>query len=180
MTAHTYLDVYLWANFFVALFFLRDICILRSAAFREAGHNKWLWLLLWLVSFVIWLSIPVLLWYLMRIRPSVASADSVHLQERRARKAVRWQQAIARQESCSAASRTSPGSTSPLSNKPAQPCGSCHGSGKQTCFACQGRGRHDSSTPSAYGVQAVQGWCAPCSGTGKTTCQMCSGTGKRN
>jgi hypothetical protein len=176
----SFADIYLAVGFLVGLLIFRDMSILRSAAFKQAGHNKWLWLLLWLVSLVLlFFWIPVGLWYLIRIRPSVARADSVHLQERKRQKEFRRQQAIERQRARPAPGRTSTGSTTMRSSNVAQPCSSCGGSGNQTCFACQGRGRHNSSTPSAYGAYAVQDWCAPCTGSGKIKCSSCSGTGKR-
>jgi hypothetical protein len=167
MTANTFVVIYMWVSFFVALLLIRDICILRNTAFKEAGHSKRLWLFLSLVSLVTFLSIPLLLCYVIRIRPSVASADSAHLNEREDRKALRRQEATKRRQSHPAPQYRGPANPGQRSSvlsqrtsftmspqKPAEkiriPCGHCGSSrwitdaGGRTiaCTSCGGRGYH--------------------------------------
>jgi len=75
--------------------------------------------------------------------------------------------------------RAAPTTYNTIGSKPVERCGSCSGSGKQTCFSCQGRGR---ITIPAYAPHAgtSEGWCTPCGGSGKRNCDSCGGTGKRH
>jgi hypothetical protein len=54
-------------------------------------------------------------------------------------------------------------------------CGSCSGSGTNTCFSCGGRKFHQRLTVS--GDMDISS-CLPCGGRGRVKCQFCRGTGK--
>jgi hypothetical protein len=85
---------------------------------------------------------------------------------------------IAYSPSSRESNRAAPTTHSTMGSKPVERCGSCSGSGKQNCFACQGRGR---ITMPAYAPHAgtSDGWCAPCGGSGKRNCDSCGGAGQR-
>jgi|SRR5580692_622282 DnaJ-class molecular chaperone len=68
--------------------------------------------------------------------------------------------------------------TNTIGSKQVERCGSCSGSGKQTCFACGGGGRIKNPAYAPYAAGS-DGWCAPCTGSGRTNCNSCGGSGKR-
>ncbi|WP_329483240.1 hypothetical protein OG555_13775 [Kribbella sp. NBC_01484] len=140
---------------------------LHGHAWKQAGRRKWLWALLPVVTYFILLSIPVAVWYYVRIRPGVAAADADCIAARVAKRNTR------------AANRPQAGQLPPqgstsaswLAASPAkQVCSACT-NGKQMCWTCHGRGSiqdNDSTWKS----------CWACNG-GYTTCAMCNGSGYR-
>ena len=62
----------------------------------------------------------------------------------------------------------------------AQECKQCWGSGKTTCFQCNGKGTVRKSGIDRRGKQVFTNErCDICRGSGKVTCRACRGTGKR-
>ena len=138
---------------------------LHGHAWKQAGQPRWLWALLPIATFFVLLSIPVALWYYIRIRPPVAAADADHIAARVAnRRARAANRPMPAQESTSTSANW-------LAASPAkQVCSACT-NGKQTCWTCHGRG-------SIQDTDSTWKSCWACSG-GYTTCAMCNGSGYR-
>jgi hypothetical protein len=178
-----YLIAFIIVSWFLGLCGTINVLFQPKAAFRSAGHSKRVWLAVEVLGTLLsYTGIITWLLYSIWIRPSVVRAGG-----RRGNLLT----AIFGAMSSSAAQSTSSARSSRASNwaapttnntagsKPVERCGSCSGSGKQPCFACQGRGR---ITMPAYASHAGtdDGWCAPCTGSGRTTCGSCGGSGKRH
>ncbi|MER7246557.1 hypothetical protein [Kribbella sp. NPDC000426] len=151
------------ASLFTSLVMFVSVLRLHGHAWKQAGKRKWLWALLPIVAYLVLLSIPLALWYYIRIRPPVARADADCITARTARRAARARAVAPAPQP----TRSTSGEWIPVSTK--SPC-SCQG-GKQMCWTCNGRGS----------VQDYDGTfvtCGHCSG-GYTTCAMCNGTGYR-
>jgi hypothetical protein len=173
-----YVGIYMAVSVVCALFLAWDICRMRGAAFKEAGHRKSVWLLIWLISTGVLLSPFVLIWYLIRVRPDVRQADMDHIAARYRRKMARRRAAYTRQQSAPTPSRTSSSSFSPTFERKPQTCSRCGGSGTVPCGPCQGRGYQTSSTPRANDPYFNEESCMNCGRTGKLRCGSCNGTGK--
>ncbi|WP_432885019.1 hypothetical protein ACQPYH_00600 [Kribbella sp. CA-245084] len=153
------------ASLFTSLVMFVSVLRLHGHAWKQAGKRKWLWALLPVVAYLVLLSIPLALWYYIRIRPPVARADAdciaARTANRRARAANR--PPVSAQQASSTANWATAGPAR-------QPCTACS-NGKQMCWSCNGRGS----------VQDYDGTfksCSQCSG-GYTTCAMCNGSGYR-
>ena len=153
-----------WASMVASVVVVVSVLRLHGHAWKEAGHWRWFWALLPIATFFALLSIPVMLWYYLKIRPDVAAADANCIAGRQANRRAR------------AANRPMPAQQSStasnwLAAAPAkQACSACT-NGKQMCWTCHGRGS----------VQDYDGTfksCYACTG-GYTSCAMCGGSGYR-
>jgi hypothetical protein len=178
-----YLIAFIIVSWFLGLCGTFDVLFQPKTAFHSAGHSKRLWLTIEIVGTLLsYTGIITWLLYSIWIRPSVVRAGG------RRRKffaaifgalSTSAAQSSSSARSSQASNLAAPTTSNTMGNKPVERCGSCSGSGKQTCFACQGRGR---ITMPAYAAHAGtdDGWCAPCTGSGKTRCGSCGGSGRRN
>jgi hypothetical protein len=177
-----YLIAFIIVSWFLGLCGSFDVLSQPKAAFQIAGHSKRLWLAIEILGTLLsYTGIITWLVYSIWIRPSLVRAGG------RRRKffaaifralATPATQSSSSARSARASNWAAPTTYNMFESKPVEKCGSCGGSGKQTCFACQGRGR---ITNPAYAPHAgtSDGWCAPCTGSGKTRCGSCNGSGKR-
>lgn len=163
-----------WA---IAVWALCSVLFSDSSNFSNLGRSKGRWFLIELAAFVPYVGFIAVLFYVFKVR--------VHFppRERQPRPARNYGSGGGTGGSSGRGSSRTPNWGSSAGNnsagsKPPENCGSCGGSGKETCFACQGRGRI--SNP-AYAPHAgtSDGWCTPCSGSGKRNCGSCNGSGKR-
>ncbi|MFD3404683.1 hypothetical protein ACFWUU_28605 [Kribbella sp. NPDC058693] len=156
------------ASLFTSLVMFVSVLRLHGHAWKQAGKRKWLWALLPVVAYLVLLSIPLALWYYIRIRPPVARADAdciaARMANRRTRAANRPQVGgLQAQQSTSASNWMTAGPTK-------QPCSACS-NGKQMCWSCNGRGSYQDYDGSYKN-------CGQCSG-GYTPCSSCGGSGYR-
>ena len=181
-----YLIAFILVSWFLGLCAVFDVLSQPKAAFRSAGHSKLLWLGVEVVGTLLsYTGIITWLLYSIWIRPSLVRAGG-----RRRKKGAFFGRMLGAWATPAAQStssvRSSPGSNwakpttnNTIGSKPVERCGSCSGSGKESCFACQGRGR---ITIPAYAPHAgtSDGWCTPCGSSGKIRCSSCGGSGKRS
>ena len=169
--------LFIIVSWFLGLCGTFDVLTQPSRAFREAEHSKSKWLgievLGTLLSFT-----GIFTWgaYSIWVRPSVVRAGG-----RRRRKGVFFRTFFGALAAPAPRSSTAPRRAGSASNDPhtKQSCSSCGGSGHQTCFACQGRGRISSPAYASAGV-GNDNWCSRCSGSGQRRCDSCSGSGTRS
>ena len=162
-----------WA---IAVWTLCSVLFSHPSKFSNLGRSKWRWFLVALIAFTPYAGFIAALFYIFKVRvhfpPQVRQpGSSAH--PARSYGTSNWAEPATPYTNW-----TRPPTNNAMGSKPPESCGSCSGSGKQTCFACQGRGR---ITNPAYGPHAgtSDGWCAPCTGSGKRNCDSCNGSGKR-
>jgi hypothetical protein len=158
-----------WA---IAVWALCSVLFSDPAKFTALGRSKGRWFLVALAAFIPYFGFIAALFYLVKVR--VRFPPRVR-QPRPARPASGGG---APAPGYGNSHRAAPMPNNPMGSPPVQTCTSCGGSGKQMCFACQGRGR---ITNPAYAPHAgtSDGWCSPCGGSGKRNCDSCGGSGKR-
>jgi hypothetical protein len=158
------LNVIALASLFMSLVMFVSVLRLHGHAWKQAGKRKWLWALLSVVAYLVLLSIPLALWYYLRIRPAVARADADCIAKRRTRGANRRPVGgLQPQQTTSTSNWMTAGPAK-------QPCSACS-NGKQMCWSCNGRGSYQDYDGSDKN-------CSQCS-RGYTTCMMCGGSGYR-
>lgn len=182
METQTAYNIWGFTSLFLLVVWLRDMIRLHGHAWKEAGHRRWLWIIIALASFCVLLNIPVTLWYMVRVRPSIAAADADHIADRKRHKAADRadRQAAASSRRAAAAARPRSQSTGAASTGggftlPAKTQVKCSCSnGKLPCYPCGSRGFVQDSSTSQYHP------CMSCGGSGGQRCSMCGGTGYRS
>lgn len=170
-----------WA---IAVWALCSVLFSHPSKFSNLGRSKWRWFFIELTAFTPYFGFIAVLFYVVKVRVHFPPRTS---QPGRARPTGSGGTvgSPGRSPASSSSPRSSwssnwaaPTTNNTIGSKPVERCGSCNGSGKQTCFSCQGRGR---ITIPAYAPNAgtSDGWCAPCTGSGKRNCDSCGGSGNR-
>jgi hypothetical protein len=169
-----------WA---IAVWALCSVLFSDPSKFSNLGRSKWRWFLIELTAFTPYFGFIAVLFYVFKVRmhfpPRTRQPDHASPTSSYGTVGSPGRSSSSSSSSSSRASNwTASTANNTMGSRLVEKCGSCGGSGKQTCFSCQGRGR---ITIPAYAHNAgtSEGWCTPCSGSGKRSCDSCGGSGVR-